>query len=857
MASSVLLGNAPESGASQSTLNVESSRTDFPTPLLLGLLMHFLKATYGAMTPGISALRPRKTKRLVELPTPIGIVRIGMFSGIGSWGREAPSRFITAMTASGDVVCAALERAIKSGRVHYPSTRKLVRCFLSRYATDKRVKLVHNELLGFLAKNEIGTQREATAKERAASILSYVRNCGFPPNAVTIRADGPHVAAHIVASSANLPLRVVYLHGDKGNLQRELDEIAARSRWSIGTKLYIPTINKPHGRETRTGLLVDFARLAVKRGGLLDDLLLTIPCPADHPTTQLLLRHIDLLVGPERRTLDRTRTEVCRILETAPSDLSAADASFLVEILTSRFEEKALGIRTRVEYIASFRSQVEAAFRRHGRVVPPTNARQQKTPRPNRGLVSDQPDPGALDVANQPAILSVAVGPNEDAKARARHHLDDRIQRIVLSCDAEIGRFLEWRKFLDLASDEELSPDSLASVDSVVGVHCYPQAYLEWLRDTEPSQIAAAMVAAMRSRRLYCESELLELRARQQAVRLRDGVVRLQLLFPEIPDWIGNDRSPSLALMLSAWYVPAWVQLAIELRLQVATAWNRDTVRNLTEKGVDLRGPTIDLQSIKGKTGELQHAQIEAADKLLRNGLGLMCEHSRRVDASWARAHGGIFVAPIGLRKDGKRVFGMSDDFRLLSRFRTKHQLPHFTRDQLRNQKAASRYLEKEDPHEIQGMLGHGNLAVTGNYLRHTVITVLNRANVASFQRQLAASIVWALEGPEKVVSRGMRADDVRPRLLYPISVHVPEEVQLEASCDSWMANPKAALVIDRLRLSHLVRQRAYYAAEWQRLRAEAPERFRSVHLPRIEFTAALWAIVADSPYANLLKDPG
>jgi len=68
------------------------------------------------------------------------------------------------------------------------------------------------------------------------------------------------------------------------------------------------------------------------------------------------------------------------------------------------------------------------------------------------------------------------------------------------------------------------------------------------------------------------------------------------------------------------------------------------------------------------------------------------------------------------------------------------------------------------------------------------------------------------------------------------------------------MVDPEQPLVLDKIRVMHLIRQRAYYAQNWQRLRAESSERFSKVHLPRIEFTAALWALISDSEYACLLE---
>lgn len=103
--------------------------------------------------------------------------------------------------------------------------------------------------------------------------------------------------------------------------------------------------------------------------------------------------------------------------------------------------------------------------------------------------------------------------------------------------------------------------------------------------------------------------------------------------------------------------MPRWVQLAIEIKIQAETGWNRATVRNLLAEGITIRGSTVELQAVKGKTGEMQHGGTESADRHLLSGLNLMLEHSRHVDAYWKRERQGVFVAMV-LKKGGHRVFG-------------------------------------------------------------------------------------------------------------------------------------------------------------------------------------------------------
>src|SRR3546814_16538707 len=110
-----------------------------------------------------------------------------------------------------------------------------------------------------------------------------------------------------------------------------------------------------------------------------------------------------------------------------------------------------------------------------------------------------------------------------------------------------------------------------------------------------------------------------------------------------------------------------------------------------------------------------------------------MLEHVRNVTTYWPREYPGLFVAPIA--RKWRFVFGTPVDNKLLSKFIQWHKLPVFTRAQLRNQEAATRYLQNQDPHEIQGLLGHRSLTTTTGSLQHTWLAVLNRAYHTTFPR--------------------------------------------------------------------------------------------------------------------------
>lgn len=686
-------------------------------------------------------------------------------------------------------------------------------------------------------------------------ILGLVERAGMPPEVVRIGPEGPKINLLRISKIAGVSLSGINRAGQAGELQRQLDALALRSAWSDGRRRYIPTRNRPHGRDTSPGIVIDLGELKVSEGGLLDDLLAAFPVPAQHQQLQLLLRHVSALTSESTNSSKATIQKARKILGSRVAALRNEDAIVLAGMLERQLEVKPHSLRTRNEYVTGFFCQIATAFERSGKVRPRRAKRHVRhLALRGRGLVSDLPDEHASTLGLRPALVNVAIGSPTEVQEVAAAHLQDRLTRIEAACDAEIRGFAQWRKFLADSITSSAGSGSFAA--SLIGYSSsIAPDYRAWLEESDLSEIAAAMMdTAMRSG-LHREREYHELRVRNQAVQLSNAYPRFCEAFPLLRHWTRNSRKrPWLTWVpLSYWYVPRCVQLAIEIKLQIATSWNRDTVRNIEANGIDAR--SWQICSLKNKTGKMQYGSIEGAGSVLRDGLQMMLDQDRAITEYWSRECPGLFVAPIA--RGGRFVFGKATDHKLLGRFIRWHRLPSFTREQLRNQRAASLYLKEQNPHLIQGLLGHENLATTTGYLRHSVISVLNRASIASFQRQLAASITWAIEGEAGLRARGMEGDEIDQRLLFPVSDRNIDEEWMSPACDVWMSKPELPLKVDPLRIQHLVRQRQYYAKNWQRLRAEHPERFESEHRPRIEFTAALWAVICDSPYGPLLgADP-
>lgn len=842
-------GASPESTL---TLNAQGSTSSSDHPLLLELAAAFVVALHDSLAVGWQGGRAR---RVTTFTTPAGQFDVRLFNGrVGDWRAPRRVSFQQVLLERWGAL-ADLFNALLGGD---PTDLRLisnhVSAFLGEQYDVRRTNTVVARVEAKLVVLGIRTDPEKDARRHADAIRTWVQMNGLPEAVVDLthgrpRVDVPALVQHAGEYDAHLGAVLAPL------LQETLDEVAARSPWSESAKRFVPTTHRPHGRETFPGVLFDFHRFGVERGGLLDAVIDQIQLPGDHLTTGALRNWILWLTCENRD--DSQRAQAVQILSKV-SGHTPAEARTLSELLAGVTALRAMTDKTRYGYITSFRHLLTRTYLAIGAEAPrfPRGAMKALVTT-TRGMLSDAPDPGAINPEFRSTIVNVAQGPPQRARQSAIGHVEDRLLRVKAACDQDIEGFLRWRAWTEAAEALPLDEHALGYVDRLIAHGARDDSSLQrWLVMADLQTIVAVALAAMRKNGYHTREGYGVRVATNRSINLGLAAERLQMAFPDLERWSskrsGQGRFSTFRNLLSHWYVPRWVQFAIELRIQAETAFNRHTVRNLTASGISISNATIELQALKGKTEELQTAEIDGADRTLRAALELMKGHSKNVVEHWQADEKRVFVALVS--SNDTVSFGVWPCHHVHERFIEFHKLFKFTREQLRNQNAGLVYLKREDVHEVQGRLGHASLKTTSGYVRQHIISVLNRANIAEFVRRLGASIVWAVEGPEAVGSRGMLESDVSARLLFPLGVQ--KQVTAAPECDTWIADPEWKLQIDEVRIRHLVAQRAYYARNWQKLRASSPEAYEKVHRPRIEFVAALWEIVADSEFAQLLQEP-
>lgn len=834
----------------RSTSNVQESSPVGPEQSKLAVSAAFVLALHDSLAVGGQRGRVR---RPTTFSVPIGSFEVRTFDGrVGAWRATRRAVFQHALLTQWSALSARFDELLLGSPTDAQAISELTLPFLGNDHDLRKVAFVASRIDAKLVALGLREDPEQKLRTTAEQVHRWVHQNGLPLAAIELSDSGPSVDVDQVTklSGAKDPDVAMVL---APILQPTLDSVAARSPWSTAARRFLPTVNRPHGRETYPGLVFNFGRMGIERGGLLDAVLDQIGLPAEHVATSAFRTWLDWLTHQNPDAEKRLKAQ--RILGTREG-LKAVEARDLNEIFIGVMASRPLKAKTQYAYLTSFRGHLTRGYVAVGAPVPhfPRGAVQRMLVN-GRGLISDEPDAGALNPEYQPRIINVAHGSFQEAKDRAVRHLDDRLQRVKNACDIDIQGFLRWRAWTNEALAAPLSDECARYVDRLHGFDIASDRELQrWLAMADLPTIMAVALTSFRTFGLHTASGYRDRITRKRSVHLGPAAGRLHAAFPDLNRWssmrAGRGQYSVFRGLLSHWYVPQSVQLAIELKLQAETGFNRHTVRNLTVAGVSIRNATVELQALKGKVEELQHGEIDGADRTLRAGLELMIDHSQNVTAFWQPDEKRLFVALVATKTEV--AFGMWTCHKFLQRFVEHHGLPRFTREQLRNQKASAVYLQNGDVNEVQGLLGHESLKTTSGYLQQHVLAILNRANIAQFMRRLAASIIWAVRGEDAVVRHGHAHADVSARLLFPLAGHAA--VTHSPECDAWLANNDVTIVIDMTRIRHLVAQRAYYATQWQRLRATAPEAYERIHKPRIEFAAALWEIIRDSEYGELLE---
>lgn len=439
----------------------------------------------------------------------------------------------------------------------------------------------------------------------------------------------------------------------------------------------------------------------------------------------------------------------------------------------------------------------------------------------------------------------------EDLLEKARADVDGRIHSIAHSCEVDIQKYEELCQYQESLLSISISQDVRAQVirriernSNLTGWGVYDEATL-----------AAVCLGYIDSVKYFAVGPS-GMTYDNTNFKL-PGPIHLpnQLLI----DIYQQGRSAQ-QWFFARYRLPSPVMTAMFLLLLCRTSWNMGSLGQMTTEGIQRKDGRLTLQGFKTKTDDDTPTYEVRRNDLLVQKIIVMLE--RNLEQLIAHK-----IVPM----DEKRIwFGWQDTTAqevknhvsqtCISLFCERHQIPWFVPSELRPLNAASTYLQDQDLHAVQMLLGHSMLDTSESYLNQTLFFHLNEAKALQYQRVIEATIVFATKGDSALISMKIDENMVDSELLFPTgdggtcsNPFDPPAGFLNGNktCDGQRCHLNAGcrnyrLIIDARMLELAIRTRELYRSRWLDMLDKNEANFRKIHIPRIVFIHVLLKVVAE-----------
>ena len=311
-----------------------------------------------------------------------------------------------------------------------------------------------------------------------------------------------------------------------------------------------------------------------------------------------------------------------------------------------------------------------------------------------------------------------------------------------------------------------------------------------------------------------------------------------------------------LGLVMFPLGVSTGVLLACLLLLQIHTAWNANSVLELTMDGISGNQAPFQIQSFKSRVGKPSSiVAVERSDTDVVRAINFLVSRLNELKRlGWvSQDETQLWISDS--HKAHRQLLGWQD---ALSSFQRKHGLPHFSLEQVRTQVLCLRG-QTDGVEEMRRMAHHKSISTTGGYASQLMLFRKNEAINLEFQRRLEREVTFTFED----------GVDSNTKLLWPIGDgtsctdptnppfddYITSGLCCAKNCHQGEGCSNRRVVIDRSRLEEALRTEHYYKSNWIRLLGQNRDAFDSHHLPSMIFNRALIGFVESGRYAYVVRE--
>lgn len=405
------------------------------------------------------------------------------------------------------------------------------------------------------------------------------------------------------------------------------------------------------------------------------------------------------------------------------------------------------------------------------------------------------------------AITNLTFKTIEEARRLQGAHLDTRLAELQEKCFAALDNWDTRRSKLK-SFTTRLSVKRYAEIQQVVA-----PCRLRWSKVAEAhaavealdaGELAAFYVAEFIENEFHVHENLRRFVAQCYAVYPHADRVVAYLSAQQITGFSSANRLINDLACCIAYFGPLEL-MAIQVLILSEAGFNPQPLRDLhisqCERGKGQRAHWK-LMPVKAKTGKGQQQSVYAdtegldqnqsdsnkheylvkqaskADGSVKrsafDAMEMLMENYGRLADNWAFApnsEGFLFTYPTRIPDTlAQRRFGTwVSAFNELKRVWDIN--PQYTLKQLRSQVGAQVVVRSNgNIYAVQTQLGHANIETSSGYVAH-VMAGLDEAIINQFERQIAATIVFAIGGDDALYTRGLAREDVNTKTIPIITL--------------------------------------------------------------------------------------
>lgn len=448
--------------------------------------------------------------------------------------------------------------------------------------------------------------------------------------------------------------------------------------------------------------------------------------------------------------------------------------------------------------------------------------------------ISDMPDPYAA------SPIPIGATPHSSISELKRKIIEKRqstVERIEKACKAEIEKFTDDANWLKSFDDIEFTAQEYAHLKRMLG----SKTNAEYLKLDPLRTIACAIQYVRRDGRPNTR------KGRLKSIRNLGSSIKA------VKNRLGKSINSFWSIYFFGDFGTLRILAVAIISIQLKTGWNLDSVLGLTAEHARKVGNRIRLQGLKDKTHDnTPPVWLDRSEVNAWWAINFILRRNHVMETHKFPSSGLLFA---GLRKS---VGIIACPTRQLREIQALHRLPAFSFEQIRverlNLTSATRGVTSASVEA-----GHTHISTTDEYRAQPSERELNSAVNLEFMRRLETCIRASLTSGtassfEQLTPLG-DGSSCRDPQLPPVEEWLAGERCDATRCHAGEGCPNRRIVVSTNRMEEVVHTTLMYSASWRRLLDANSARFEEVHLPRLLFSQAFSAILANGPHAKAFRE--